>query len=731
MQTPMLSIGIIFKNEIRSLERCLKALQPLRDAIPCELVMADTGSDDGSREIAQQYADVLFDFPWIDDFAAARNAVIERSSGPWHLVVDSDEYLDENVTDLVNFLRLGAKKPNSKVVPDFGCITIRNYTTYEMDGHYSDFYALRLLRVASGIRYTGVIHEHWNLQDRAIQAESLVKIILHHDGYVGRGGEAGREKRERNIRLLRVQLEKDPDDLLALMQFVESGMTEPDFEEKVRHCAQLILDRPSVRRPIAPAAFSDVIQAASKLDLPEADEWIQKAFEIFPNSTFSQIDVNYIAAMRCIDKVDHDGTIFWGERYLKAMENDRNGKLDPTARLFGTLYFDSKQSEQEIHYAMSNTYVLAQKDTSRALELMETMDYTCLEPKHMKLAVQALRNLHFSTTLDTTKAVLVMWNGISEPVPSAKNAEARIKVAMDACASAFSEHFRAVEQEDGGYCRPSYTLLLPLKDLCDLGKAAAMMETNDPAELEQLLCDTEDLMRIPSEALQHALEHGMPFPPSARPLNVEEMDNLAAGLVKKDNNYIPLVLRTAEQASINDWPRFIWAHELTLAAIRTWPWEDPKEEDQDQSLPLARAFAGLEKEFLPRCYAPEALQEDRLFALSPMHRFGCYCVQAFAALDAGDLLSCVRQLRAALVACDGMTKMVEFLLICVEEMDRASRIASAPPELIELAKRVQATMARFTPDDPAIAELKKSPAYQQVAWIIEKPSGSVFEPMPQ
>lgn len=78
---PILFIGMIFKNEIRCLERCMKALHPLRNAIPCELVMADTGSDDGSREIAEEYADILFDSPWIDDFAAARNAVMDHCSG--------------------------------------------------------------------------------------------------------------------------------------------------------------------------------------------------------------------------------------------------------------------------------------------------------------------------------------------------------------------------------------------------------------------------------------------------------------------------------------------------------------------------------------------------------------------------------------------------------------------------------------------------------------------------
>ena len=59
MNKPLLSIGIIFKNDISCLARCLESLTPLRAAIPCQLVMADTGSADGSRAVAEQYADIL------------------------------------------------------------------------------------------------------------------------------------------------------------------------------------------------------------------------------------------------------------------------------------------------------------------------------------------------------------------------------------------------------------------------------------------------------------------------------------------------------------------------------------------------------------------------------------------------------------------------------------------------------------------------------------------------
>ena len=61
MSQPLLSIGMIVKNEERCLEKCLKALEPLRQAIPCELVIADTGSTDKTKEIAAKYADILFE----------------------------------------------------------------------------------------------------------------------------------------------------------------------------------------------------------------------------------------------------------------------------------------------------------------------------------------------------------------------------------------------------------------------------------------------------------------------------------------------------------------------------------------------------------------------------------------------------------------------------------------------------------------------------------------------
>ena len=64
-----ISLCMIVKNEEDVLARCLDSAAELVD----EIVIVDTGSTDRTREIAARYTDKIFDFPWRDDFAAARN----------------------------------------------------------------------------------------------------------------------------------------------------------------------------------------------------------------------------------------------------------------------------------------------------------------------------------------------------------------------------------------------------------------------------------------------------------------------------------------------------------------------------------------------------------------------------------------------------------------------------------------------------------------------------------
>lgn len=86
-----ISLCMIVKNEEAVLARCLDSVKALMD----EIIIVDTGSTDRTKEIALGYTDRVYDFPWCDDFSAARNFSFSKASCDYIYAPDADEYLDE------------------------------------------------------------------------------------------------------------------------------------------------------------------------------------------------------------------------------------------------------------------------------------------------------------------------------------------------------------------------------------------------------------------------------------------------------------------------------------------------------------------------------------------------------------------------------------------------------------------------------------------------------------
>ncbi|MBD2100468.1 tetratricopeptide repeat protein [Leptolyngbya sp. FACHB-261] len=87
--SPLLSFCAIVKNEVQQLAGCLESVRGVAD----ELIVLDTGSTDGTPELAAQLGAQVFHFPWCDDFAIARNQSLSYAKGQWVLVLDADETL--------------------------------------------------------------------------------------------------------------------------------------------------------------------------------------------------------------------------------------------------------------------------------------------------------------------------------------------------------------------------------------------------------------------------------------------------------------------------------------------------------------------------------------------------------------------------------------------------------------------------------------------------------------
>lgn len=689
---PILSIGIIFKNEIRCLERCVKSLEKLRDAVPCELVMADTGSDDGSREVAEKYADILFDFPWIDDFAAARNAVIDRCSGEWYLSIDADEWLDEDIRQLVRFLthRERWERPLCGVM-------LRNYYTLELDGESNDFLAVRMALLSTGVRFTGAIHELWDLPSPVY---ALEHTFLHHDGYVNLTEDWSKKKHERNMALLQEELEKEPKSLKTLLQCIESSQGHSSYESYIRRAVAVLKEAPPDRKYYGPPILRYAVLHAAGCHLPELEEWTDWAVEEFSDSPYVNIDVAYVRFIVFAEDQDYVHAIPCGETYLKALEDYRAGRLDLATLIFGSFVMAVQTREDGARAILADAYFQTDQ-LQKSRDMLLTIDRGRMKPEQVKNYMRVLLNLQAQSGEDLSWVVADLW----EKIEGAGEKSGALKNELySASAVAFSEAHRQ-EEEERGFAH-AYTVFLPLSGKCGLGSAAEIMQSDDPKKMEELLTTLGDWEELPIVALEHALLSGAALPAGLR---LEEMDTLADRLAHTCSRFASL-LDDAVQDMNRDFPSLLWARGMALAAVGVENWKDG-----ESGLQTARVFADVERAFLPRYYVADILTDERIRFLPPMHRFGWYCAQAFDALDGGDAAGYVRCLRKGLSVCEGVKPVVEYLLKQLEEQ----RQGQTTPELLVLAQQVRILLSQYASGSPVVEEIRRSEAYQRVKHLIE------------
>lgn len=93
---PTVSLAMIVRDEEANLPACLSSCAGLFD----EMVIVDTGSTDSTKAISEAARDKhglparVFDFPWCDDFTAARNESLRHATGDWIFWMDADDRIE-------------------------------------------------------------------------------------------------------------------------------------------------------------------------------------------------------------------------------------------------------------------------------------------------------------------------------------------------------------------------------------------------------------------------------------------------------------------------------------------------------------------------------------------------------------------------------------------------------------------------------------------------------------
>lgn len=144
-----ISLCMIVRNEEQVLRCCLDSICRLVD----EILIADTGSTDLTKEIAKDYTEKIWDFPWIDDFSAARNFIISKARSEYFMWLDADDCLPAEQAS--SFSRL-----KEELSPQTDMVLLPYHTGFDSLGRPAfSCVRERLIRNRKGYCFCGRVHE--------------------------------------------------------------------------------------------------------------------------------------------------------------------------------------------------------------------------------------------------------------------------------------------------------------------------------------------------------------------------------------------------------------------------------------------------------------------------------------------------------------------------------------------------------------------------------------------
>ncbi len=342
-----LSQCMIVKNEEKNIERALS----WGKGIVCEQIVVDTGSTDRTIEIAKQMGAKVYEFTWINDFAAAKNFAISKAMGDWIAFLDADEYFSEEDAKKLPKLLEELEKKKFEIKGEKGKINIIETDWVQLDENGKIFAVpsqTRIFRNKPYIRYQGAIHEqiivHPKSGKKFFNLDMTGKLAIYHTGYAWTEKKQ-EEKKERNITLLKKELEGNPISAKLKLYLAESLLLDGKIAEAISFARQAIKNEDnSLGKDRILSAYQFVFYELydlklRKLTLPENEKFdIENFYREAIQVDNSYPDFDIAMGMNSFLDRDWENTCIYLERALEKSVQMKKIKYSRITEFIGQIY---------------------------------------------------------------------------------------------------------------------------------------------------------------------------------------------------------------------------------------------------------------------------------------------------------------------------------------------------------------------------------------------------------
>lgn len=695
-----LTIGMIVKNEEKTLDRCLASLRPLMEAVESELIVTDTGSTDRTVEIAQKYTDRIIHFEWCNDFSAARNTGLKEARGEWFLFLDGDEWF-EDTSGLIEFFTGGE-------CDQYGSAAYiqRNYSN--LDGSkYTDFPVQRVTRMYEGIHFEHIVHEDFG----RIAPTKFLDDYVNHYGYIYTSSEDQRKKLDRNRKLLERELEEDPYDLKAYVQLSRQYLMD-DLEQAEKYC-NLGLRAEEERQENGWRLTLLHNLSAALYNSKKYEKLLSLMDELVfddPKMEILWLDFHCYAQSAAFALGDYKKSLKHGNQYLKIYERHQKGQLDREITLVVSITFDQPRHRERVLRLIAETeYKLGNFADAEAM--INQLD---LSTGNYILGALKIAFRIFADTKNEKKLVALyekigrsaekdQWAEVQQHMTAflPMNPEVRTRII-----DAFSE----ASWDNDTFVR-----------LCRLRKAE---QDEDQAaiskELNWFFQWEGKWNSAYSDVVFFSMKEKLNILPLILKIEIDDFRQYVGNMQNQHSDFAEIAQQYLQSFSFENLRGLYWSVCLREKILLLGTNRFTTREDEIQ---FFEKYARQSAQYTRMLYRPELLSAEQASVLPRLHRFGYYMGCALSARDKAQLAEYISYLKQALTNYPVMKRQITLLLEQFEQeeelrrkkADEFSRLAKQVKERIrELlaqgkvkeAGQVTMQLAALLPNDPDVVRFR-------------------------